>query len=142
MAEDIIYFDPRGIREMCRKYGFSRDARELSGFRMDRVAELLVEGFDLMAESHRRKDGSLSIKVMKKSHDPDGGLFVYARMPSFRENPPYYQFGFFRNTEEIRFALGIGGNLELGEFEEAWRVLDYAKAEIDHYDLLARFSDN
>lgn len=141
MLEDIPLKNSRTIMEMCYKKGFSRDARELSGFRMDRVAELMLEGFDLMAESHRRNDGSFSIKVMKKSRDLNGRLFAYVRIPVFGENPIYYQFGFFNNLDEISSALGIGSKLEVGEFQNVVNVMDYARAEINHYQLIADFQD-
>ena len=69
MSEKIPHIDPRRIREMCKKDGFSGDARELCGFRMERVEEMLGEGFDLMTQSPRAENdplnNSLSLKVMK-----------------------------------------------------------------------------
>ena len=111
----------------------------MCGFRIERIEEILGEGFDLMAQSKRAENdplnNSLSLKVMKKSYDSNSGIFAYARIPVFRDIPRHYQFGFFRDIEEVRknpqFAY-----LELGEFKKTWEVLDSAKAEHAHYELL------
>ena len=139
MSEEIPRNDPRRIRDMCPRHDFSRDARELCGFRIERIEEILGEGFDLMAQSKRAENdplnNSLSLKVMKKSYDSNSGIFAYARIPVFRDIPRHYQFGFFRDIEEVRknpqFAY-----LELGKFKKTWEVLDDVKAEHAHYDLL------
>ena len=139
MGEEIPCIDPRRIRDMCKRYGFSRDARELRGFIIERVEEILGEGFDLMAQSPRAKNdplnSSLSLKVMKKSHDPNSEIFAYARIPSFNGHPIYYQFGFFRTVEEIKRDTTFA-YLEFGEFKRTWEVLDDVRAEHAYYDML------